>query len=291
MCKPIPEAIHVITLSDANKSGPFFSSKLSDLLLRYPETQKHLALPRPEEIAPFDTVLEGLETFHFDKGAAQKSQKADLDNEPYTILPDSLDLQELVFLSARIKLELRELLFMLDNIPNYLRDGGLNTLEKRKSIQRHKKSISHCERSAMNDFLGDHLQPIHNPSDEHDTTKGPVHEQRKSIQDEILLADSLNRRKSLRSHYAPDIASFERRPSTGGTERDCKNLISKSMRRASIHKEASPRLSVSERRKSLQSPYGSPEKHSSLFYDSLSKSERRLSSTENIHPQTYCADS
>lgn len=291
MCKPIPEAIHVITLSDANKNGPFFSSKLSELLLRYPETQKHLSLPKPEEIAPFDNVLEDLESFHFDKGAAQKPQKTDSDTEPYTILPDSLDLQELVSLSARIKIELRELLFMLDNIPNYLGDGGLNTLEKRKSIQRHKKSTSHCERSAMNDFLGDHLQPIHNPSDELDATKSLMHEKRKSIQGEKLLVDPVNRRKSLRSDHTPEIAGFDRRPSTGGYERDRKNSISRSLRRASIHREASPRLSVSERRKSLHNPYGSPEKHSSLIYDSLSKSERRLSSTENIHPQTYCADS
>lgn len=155
-CKPIPEAVYIITLSDANKSGPFFTSKLSKLCALHP----------PAKSSPFYTEFlhnphNKLKNLHHNNSSSHlfastdfvddiesltidSLSDSDCNSQPdrdYTALPSTLDLDKLVSSSSRIKRELRELLFLLDNTPNFF-DESLSPVELTRSIQRHRNSGS-----------------------------------------------------------------------------------------------------------------------------------------------------
>lgn len=145
-----------MNISDANKSGPFFSSKFSELSAAYPESPNSpfsLASIEPA----LEKVTEDLDNLSIDDGGkCYKRRTSDL----YTPLPSSLDLQDLVSRSSRVQRELRNLLFMLDNTPDFLADGGKTTLAKRNSIQRHKNSSGLIGMDSVeNSPQSDHYSP------------------------------------------------------------------------------------------------------------------------------------
>ena len=315
-CKPIPEAIHIITLSDANKSGPYFCSTLSKLNALYPEALHNgSSTISGDDPKSYEDVLEDLETLNFTNYNTPECEEISTnlaytssEKLTYTPLPDSLDLQELVSLSFRIKSELRELLFMLDNNPNYLDDGGLDTIQKRNSIQRHKNSGSQIERkktvksdesmnSEMNfEDLDNTTTSCRFGSTPNSTTyrqdsetfcenfESNAHEKRKSIQGDINSSDyGLERRKSLRSNANSTKMSCNINGSSGidsnfhVSERveklsmEVSSVPCTTQRRGSILREF-PAMSV--RRKSVQRdsrPIGNRARRATVHIDSTLK--------------------
>lgn len=238
--KPIPEAVHIIYLSDANKTGPYFSSKLAKLNALYP------AMGNSNKSDMVDTVLDNLETLHLNK----ELQKIIDSDGSYTRLPDSLNLEELVKLSSRIKTELRELLFMLDNIPDFLNNGGLDSLEKRNSIQRHKKTGSMLSRTDSVKTI----DPFENMSDDEDEdesdlqsdTSTKTREKRKSNHFESMATTNSDRRKSFKRE-----ATFERRSSVSGTSSPERRTSKTSTRRHTIQRDIPPSALLDTRKTSL----------------------------------------
>lgn len=151
-CKPIPEAVYIITLSDASKSGPFFTSKLSKLCALHPQaksspfcteflhdTNSNQSFHHNTKISASTNVVDDIETLTID--SLSDSDSSTPPAKDYTRLPSTLDLNKLVSSSSRIKRELRELLFLLDNTPNFF-DDSLSPKELSRSIQRHRNSGS-----------------------------------------------------------------------------------------------------------------------------------------------------
>lgn len=152
-CKPIPEAVYIITLSDASKSGPFFTSKLSKLCALYPQAknspfcteflhdtnQSFYQNNTQSKISASTNVVDDIESLTIDSLSDSDSNSPPA--KDYTRLPSTLDLSKLVSSSSRIKRELRELLFLLDNTPNFF-DDSLSPKELSRSIQRHRNSGS-----------------------------------------------------------------------------------------------------------------------------------------------------
>lgn len=248
-----------------------------------------------------EDVREDLETLNFDEDFDKKTDYTNDDddvdtNEGYTHLPDSLDLEELVKLSATIKSQLRELLFMLDNIPNYLRDGGLNTLEKRKSIQRHTKSSSALEmngsaKTPVGDDADEELsasllktslerhESIKNGDSKANDTEYIIHEKRKSVQSDDIFLGGLDRRKSFKRDSTQTACSFEKQPSIHDSQStleraisigENRNSLQSHQRRTSIHREVPSRIPVSDKRRNIHHEMRSPER-----LDSISKSRNR----------------
>lgn len=223
-------------------------------------------------------MVEDLETFHFDKELRTCSD----DYETCSRLPNSLNLEELVTLSSRVKIELRELLFMLDNIPSFLSDGGLNTLEKRNSIQRHKKSGSTISRTdsvktldPFEDMSEDEPEPRQVSKDNITNIQSSTHEKRKSIHAESVALEGLDRRKSFKSDN-----TFERRPSISETsipERRVSVSKHTHQRRTSLQRDI-PKTHSMERRQSLQRRESrSPERRTSFNPYMTGTLERRSS--------------